>query len=140
MRKPIKKVDCTNDAEMISLGIRPNHLVGRDQSVWTKTEEEKEILKKHRHYFSNIGKGCSTSVPFSPINGKLIIYTQRSVRCITNKNLNHIPKSTYSYTCNQTEISNYLRNFGKVVKYSWNGKIYSPNELPIPYGRKRIRK
>jgi hypothetical protein len=41
-------VDVHDDALMIELGIRPPHATPRDPSVWTKSKQEKKILRTLR--------------------------------------------------------------------------------------------
>lgn len=129
-------VDIKNDNLMVEMGLRQPILIPRDESVWTKTPNEKRNLQKLR----TKGK-CSTAVTPEksiPVRSKLIIYLEKN---------NIYPKTTYSIECWQHEIphiiSKYLildkKNSRKdrtvykniVMKYSWNGYTYDNRTFPI---------
>lgn len=44
-------VDVHDQKLMIELGIHPNYKFERDPTVWSKTPQEKELLKKAKHRF-----------------------------------------------------------------------------------------
>lgn len=129
-------VDIKNDELMVKFGLRQPVLEPRDESVWTKTPNEKRILRSVR-----VKSGLRTSVipkRSIPVRDKLIIYLEKN---------NVYPKTTISTECWQHEISDVISNYtivdkkrsskdktvykNIVLKYSWNGKTYRNNELPV---------
>ena len=141
VKKPIKKkvskfetqeVDVHNDAQMVELGIRVPILIPRDKSVWTKTNNEKRLSKTVRRHSKGDGHFHSIPKKIIPVRDNLIIYLKK------NKTYN---KSTYSIECFQHEIPEIISKYVEcnksgvcnavVLKYSWNRKTYSPNEIPI---------
>jgi hypothetical protein len=129
-------IDIKNDELMVEEGLRQPKLEPRDESVWTKTPNEKRILRSVR-----VKSGLRTSiVPTKsiPVRDKLVIYLEKN---------NVYPKTTISTECWQHEISNIISNYtiidrknskkdrtvykNIVLKYSWNGKTYRNNELPV---------
>ena len=126
-------VDVHNDALMVELGIRPAMLSPRDKTVWTKTPNERRLLKSLRR--SGKGRIHFHSVPEKsiPVRTKLIIQLVKNDK---------FPKTTYSTECWQHEIKNILLQYYKrnkktgvneclVSKYTYNGKTYTPNERPF---------
>lgn len=126
-------VDVHNDALMVELGIRPAMLSPRDKTVWTKTPNERRLLKSLRR--SGKGRIHFHSVPEKsiPVRTKLIIQLVKNDK---------FPKTTYSTECWQYEIKNILLQYYKrnkktgvneclVSKYTYNGKTYAPNERPF---------
>lgn len=126
-------VDVHNDALMVELGIRPAMLSPRDKTVWTKTPNERRLLKSLRR--SGKGRIHFHSVPEKsiPVRTKLIIQLVKNDK---------FPKTTYSTECWQHEIKNILLQYYKrnkktgvneclVSKYTYNGKTYAPNERPF---------
>lgn len=126
-------VDVHNDALMVELGIRPAMLSPRDKTVWTKTPNERRLLKSLRR--SGKGRIHFHSVPEKsiPVRTKLIIQLIKNDK---------FPKTTYSTECWQHEIKNILLQYYKrnkktgvneclVSKYTYNGKTYAPNERPF---------
>lgn len=127
-------VDVHDDALMVELGIRLPNVAPRDKSVWTKTPNEKRLLraarnsvKKEKIHFHSIPKRSI------PVRAKLIIQLRKNRR---------FPNTTYSTECWMHEIGDVLslyRQYNKkiscyenlVVKYSYNGKTYSPGERPF---------
>lgn len=127
-------VDVHDDAQMVELGIRHPNVAPRDNSVWTKTPNEKRLLKsarnsvrKERIHFHSIPRKSI------PVYAKLIIQIKKNRR---------FPYTTYSTKCWMHEIGDVLslyRQYNKktncfdnlVVKYSYNGKTYSPGERPF---------
>lgn len=142
MKKEIKKktvnqendwVDVHNDKLMVSLGIRVPSMESRDSSVWTKTKNEKRILKNVKHVISD---GHFHTIPETkiPVRSKLIIYLKKN---------NKFGKTTYSTECWQHEIPSIINgfkvkdskfessNYLVVSKYFWNGKTYKATETPF---------
>ena len=130
-------VNVHNDIEMIDLGIQPPYLTPRDESVWTKTPNERKLLKSLRH--SHKGDSHFHSIPVKPIpvKDKIIIQLKKNKK---------FPKTTYSRECYQHEIDDILSNYyitnkktgmdeSIVLKYSFNGKTYSPDERPYWFGK-----
>lgn len=126
-------VDVHDDALMVELGIRPKSLSPKDPNVWTKTNQERKLLRNlKRSHKEKIHIG---SIPEKviPVKAKLIIQLKRN---------NKFPNTTYSMICDMHKISNILNSFMQydkqsktminlVAKYKYNGKEYSPNELPF---------
>ncbi len=126
-------VDVHDDALMVELGIRQPNATPRDKTVWTKTPNEKRILRNMRnsvrkekiHFYTVPNKSI-------PVWDKLIIYLKK------NKTF---PNTTYSTKCWMHEIGDILSMYNQynkktdfydnlVVKYSYNGKTYKPEERP----------
>ena len=126
-------IDVHDDALMVELGIRPKPLSPKDPNVWTKTNQERKLLRNlKRSHKEKIHMG---SIPEKviPVKAKLIIQLKRN---------NKFPNTTYSMICYMHKISNILSSFMQydkqsktminlVAKYKYNGKEYSPNELPF---------
>lgn len=139
-----EKVNVYNDEEMVSLGIRNPKVSPRDPNVWTKTLEEKAKARVARNtikacFSSNISKN-----KYVPFYGDLIVYIKPSSKYYTvdAKSGKKFNKTTFSHKCNQSDIPFILSKYFEldprinlrislVVKYSWNGKTYSPRELPF---------
>lgn len=132
-REEDRWVDVHDDALMVELGIRPSMLAPRDKSIWSKTSNERRLLKtlrrssKERIYFHSIPERSI------PVRAKLIIYLKKN---------NKFPKTTYSTECWQNEIRSILLNYYQrnkktgtneclVSKYAYNDKTYGPNEKPF---------
>lgn len=126
-------VDVHNDALMVELGIRPAVLAPRDSSVWTKTSNERRLLKSLRRGSS--GQIHFHSIPRRsiPVRAKLIIQLKKN---------NKFSKTTYSTECWQHEIGDILLNYFQrnkktglneclVSYYKYNNKTYAPNERPF---------
>ena len=126
-------VDVHDDALMVELGIRPRPLTPKDQSVWTKSKQEKKILRTLR--CAHKGRMCFGTVPRKPIpvRAKLIIQLKKNKR---------FPFTTYSIICGMHQIGDVLSHFYQwnrqtktvdnvVAKYTYNGKTYAPNERPF---------
>lgn len=129
-------IDIKNDELMVKEGLRQPKLEPRDESVWSKTPNEKRILRSVR----DKSKLHTSVIPTKsiPVRSKLIIYLEKN---------NVYPKTTISTECWQHEISEIISNYmivdkknskkdktvykNIVLKYSWNGKTYRNNELPI---------
>lgn len=127
-------IDVHDDNVMREMGfMRPFNQTPRDKSVWRKTSNDRRLLKNIKH---SVRKGDMHfhSIPQkrSAVNAKLIIYL----------NPNKVfPKSTYSQECSNTNIRDILGKFcvvdsktgyskSVVAKYSYDGRTYSPNEIP----------
>lgn len=128
-------INVHDDDVMREMGFfRPFNQASRDESVWTKTPYERRILKKMRH-------SCkSGDMHFHSVPKKVM-----RVRCKLVINLfknKRFSKTTYSTECWQHEIPEILAKYhvtdrktgystSIVRKYSWNGKIYNPSDLPF---------
>lgn len=128
-------IDVHDDDVMREMGLfRPFDLTPRDESVWTKTPQEKRMLKKVRRSCKN------KDMHFHDVPKKV-----KKVRCKLIINLfknKHFSKTTYSTECWQHEIPTILAKYhvtdrktgyskSIVRKYSWNGKTYNPTDLPF---------
>ena len=125
-------VDVHDDALMVELGIRPAVLTPRDKTVWTNTPYELRLLKSLRR--GSKGRIHFHTIPERsiPVRAKLIVYLKKN---------NKFPKTTYSTTCWQNEVGSILLNYYQknkktgyneclIAKYSYNGKMYEPEERP----------
>jgi hypothetical protein len=126
-------IDVHNDETMRKMGFfRPLDQLERDKNVWTKNSYERKSLKiakysgKDMHFHSIPRK-------IIPVQDKLIIYLTKNKK---------FPKTTYSVICFMHDIPNILANYNVVnsktkmsksvvSKYSFNGKTYKPDELPV---------
>ena len=126
-------VDVHNDALMIELGIRPRPATPRDPNVWTKSKQEKKILRTLR--CTHKGKMHFGTSPRKaiPVRAKLIVQLKKNKR---------FPHTTYSTICGMHQIGDVLNFFHQwdrqnkmvvsvVAKYTFNGKTYTPNERPF---------
>lgn len=130
VKKEEKPVNVYNVAEMMSLGLRGEEF-RRNPSVWTKSNKEKKAYKKadaiYRNRYPNENwHNPSHHEPYLPYVCKLIIYLSKNKK---------FDKSVYSIMCNPNRISDYLDRYqdekkSYVLKYSYNGKMYQPNERP----------
>lgn len=128
-------INVHDDDVMREMGFfRPFNQTPRDESVWTKTPNERRILKEVHYSWKGVDMHFHASPrKFIKVPGKLIIQLKK------NK---VFPKTTYSTECWQSDIrdilSKYVVNNHKlnisesvVAKYTWNGKTYYPGELPF---------
>lgn len=127
-------VDVHDDAVMRELGYSRFDVAPRDESVWTKTPRERELLKKLRPTWKGLNMHFHTRPrKFIKVPGKLIIQLRKN---------NVFPKTTYSTKCWQSNIPEILSRYvinnkrlniseSAVLKYTWNGKTYNYNELPF---------
>lgn len=122
-------VDVHNDELMISLGIRPPHLIQRNPSVWKKSEQEKKILKSRRRIHKREMHFNSVPQKSIPVIAKLIIYLRKN---------NQFSRTTYSTKCWQHDVDDILSNYrdsnsgeSLVLKYVYNNITYQPNERPF---------
>ena len=139
-------VDVSNDFEMVSLGIRVPVAVPRDESVWTKTDKEKKLLRRLRNRNYNLANGIKKPSYSIPVRDKLIITIAPHPKFGKNKRnkkgeIVHNTITTFSHVCGQSDIPQILSLFNVydkstkkmknlVIKYHWNGKEYAPNMLP----------
>lgn len=119
-KKEEKKVDITNDAEMVMLGIRPQLLTPRDPSVWTKTEKERKAWKKHRRVPAP-NTQWAPPAKSSRFTGRLIVQVQG------------MDKTTYSHNCPESDLSYILSKYKNercsIVRAFWNGKEIDPERI-----------
>ena len=126
-------VDVHDDALMVELGIYPRPATPRDPSVWSKSRQEKKILRTLR--CAHKGKMHLSTPPRKviPIRAKLIVQLKKNKR---------FPYTTYSTICGMHQIGDVLNFFHQwdrqnrmmvsiVAKYTFNGKTYTPNERPF---------
>ena len=126
-------VDVHDAALMIELGIHPHPATPRDSSVWTKSKQEKKILRTLR--CAHKGKMYLGTSPRKviPVQDKLIVQLKKNKR---------FPYTTYSTICYMHQIGDILNFFYQqdrqtktainvVAKYTYNGKTYKPNERPF---------
>lgn len=136
-QREITWVDVHDDELMVSLGIHLPNVTPRDPEVWTKTNKEKNLLRKLRNKFKNVYmSGSITRQKPIPFHGKLIVRIKPDKRFVSiDKNGNHNMKTTFSYdnVC-QSEIPTILSKFsGLIIYYTYFGKEYKYNELPFWY-------
>lgn len=126
-------VDVHDDALMVELGIHPRPVTPRDPSVWSKSKQEKKILRTLRCVHK--GKMHLGTPPRKviPVRAKLIVQLKKNKR---------FPYTTYSTICGMHQIGDVLNFFHQwdrqnkmmvsvVAKYTFNGKTYTPNERPF---------
>ena len=135
-------VDVHDDSLMVSLGLRQPALTPRDPSVWTKSSKDKNVLKRLRKVVKNdFASGWGYTPAPIPLDGKLVITIKKNNKhMIYDEKLKRkVFKTTFSFDCNQRHIPFILAKFSEkkdkitksyVIKYSWNGRTYSPTELP----------
>lgn len=128
-------INVHNDDVMREMGfLRPFPQAPRYESVWRKTPNERRLLRNVKH----VGKGEDMhfhSVPYKHIHvrAKLIIQLKKNKK---------YPNTTYSTECWMSNIPDILAKYqvtnpktkyseSAVARYSFNGKIYAPNELPF---------
>lgn len=126
-------VDVHDDALMIELGIHPRPATPRDPSVWTKSKQDKKILRTLRcNNKGNMHFGITPRRAI-PVRAKLIVQLKKNKR---------FPYTTYSTICGMHQIGDVLNFFRQwdrqnkvmvdiVDKYIFNGKTYRPNERPF---------
>lgn len=118
--KKEEKVNVNNDAEMVSLGIRPKPLRPRDPSVWSKTEKEREAWKKCRR-FPAPNYGWAPPTKASKFTGQLIVHVKG------------MDKTTYKHNCSEADLSyilgKYKNEHCSIVKVFWNGKEINPERF-----------
>lgn len=114
----------TDDDWMVAEGLRSPNVQPRDLSVWIKTDEEKEQIRKLKRQKYHITRGSAGGRKHIPIYLKLVVQVRGW------------EKTTYSLKCWQADIPRIIGNFNtgdgkEVIKYQWNGKTYKPNEVPF---------
>lgn len=119
-KKEEKKVDITNDAEMVMLGIRPRPVTPRDPSIWTKTEKERKAWRKQRCFPAPDSRWAPPAKP-SRFIGRLIVHVQG------------MDKTTYSHNCPESDLSyilgKYKNEHCSIVRAFWNGKEIDPERI-----------
>lgn len=138
-QKSLPPVNCNDDMEMIALGYR-NPLTPRDETVWTKTELEKKLLKKVKRRFGKYEFSTSwgSTKPHIPCYDKLIVQIYKNPNFLKKKGY-HPSHTTFKFFCGQSDIPYLLSKFTDengnsfVRWYKFNGKQYKPNELPFYY-------
>lgn len=135
-------IDVHDHDLMVALGMQQPYYEGRDPKVWEKTEKERELLKQMK-------ARCTTILPRqwpyiearSPFSAKLIVRIRPSNKFKFKDRHGIEQKKTYFSHKNvcESDISNILAKYyvwkdkarqSLVISYEWNGKTYSPNELP----------
>lgn len=126
-------IDVHDDAVMREMGFSRFDRTPRDKSVWSKTPNERRLLKAVRHSWKGLDMHFHSVPPKRvTISAKLIVQLKKN---------NVFPKSTYSTECLNTHIGDVLGKFrvtdpktgyseSVVAKYSYNGRTYAPNEVP----------
>lgn len=128
-------INVHDDNVMREMGFfRPFNQSPRDESVWTKTPNERRLLRAVKHSCKDEDMHFhATPHKFIKVPGKLIIQLRKN---------NVFPKTTYSTKCWQSDIPEILSRYvinnkrlniseSAVLKYTWNGKTYNYNELPF---------
>lgn len=135
-------VDVHNHALMVYLGMRQPLYEGRDPKVWTKTKEEKKLLKQLKARCTTIlPKGWPGEAPRSRFFSKLIVRVRPSNKFKFKDKHGNEQKKTYFAHKNvcESDIPNILAKYyvwkdkarqTLVISYEWNGKTYAANELP----------
>jgi hypothetical protein len=126
-------VDVHDEALIVELGIHPRPVTPRDPSVWTKSKQEKKILRTLRcAHKGKMHLGISPRKVI-PVRAKLIVQLKKNKQ---------FPHTTYSTVCGMHQIGDVLNFFHQwdcqnkimvnvVAKYTFNGKTYAPNERPF---------
>lgn len=126
-------IDVHDDEVMREHGLwRPYDQSPRDPNVWSKTPNDRRILKQVMASQGKItGWHCSSCGKKHPIvKAKLIVQLKK------NK---IFPKTTYSFMCYNTSVDEILGQFmiynpktdtmeTIIAKYSYNGRPYKANE------------
>lgn len=126
-------VDVHDDALMVELGIHPRPATPRDPSVWSKSKQEKKILRTLRCAHKGKMHLGAPSRKVIPVRAKLIVQLKKNKQ---------FPYTTYSTICDMYQIGDILNFFHQwdrqnktmvsvVAKYTFNGKTYAPNERPF---------
>lgn len=127
-------IDVHDDNVMHEMGfMRPFNQTPRDKSVWTKTPNERRLLRsvKYSHRNDDLHFHAAPAKR-GTVRAKLIVQLK------SNKVFS---KSTHSFVCLNTAIDEILGKFkvtdhktgfskSVVAKYSYNGKTYAPEERP----------
>jgi hypothetical protein len=128
MKKNVKseRVNVRNDNEMRLNGFfRPFEQAKRDVSVWSKTDNDRKLLKRLKHSMKGDWHFHAIPRPRPLCKAKLIVRL---------KNNKKFKKSVYSFECFDTEINDLIASFGHVnkngyhvspvISYSFNGKYH----------------
>ena len=127
-------IDVHNDDVVREMGIiRPSIQTPRDERVWSKTPNERRLLKEVRHSVKRDMHLPSFPTKYTPSRGKLVVSLKR------NKNFS---KSTYSTECWPFEIDDILIKYHRrnnktgltesiISTWSFNGRTYGINERPV---------
>ena len=126
-------IDVHDDDIMREMGFfRPFNQAPRDRSVWTKTPNERRLLRDLRHSVKRDMHIHSCPIKRIPVRAKLIVQLKKNRK---------FQKTTYSTECWMHEIGDILikycqrnnktgYNENLVAKYVFNGKTYESNERP----------
>lgn len=117
-KKELPPVDVTNDAECIALGLRLPKRQPRDPSIWTKSNRDRQLIKKYKKSSSLADIGWAAPKRESKLVDKLIV------------NVKDNPKTTYCYkNCLDTNVSYILDRYEKsLVKAFYGGKQIYPKQ------------
>jgi hypothetical protein len=126
-KKENRWINVHDDKVMLQHGlIRYGVLAPRDPSVWSKTKNEKRILRNEKlRYKERDGHFHSIPESRATYEAKLIVYLV---------NNNKFPHSTYSKNVLNTKVNDVLENYtiktkagvkSLVSKYCYNGKTYN---------------
>ena len=135
-------VDVHNHELMVFLGCRQPLADERDPKVWSKTAAERKLLKQLKGRCTTIlPNGWPGEPSRSRFSFDLIVRVRPSNKFkFVDKHGNAQKKTYFSHknVC-ETDIPNILAKYyvwkdkarqSLVISYTWNGKTYSPNELP----------
>jgi hypothetical protein len=122
-------IDVHNDKVMHEMGlVRQPVYVGRDQSVWTKSKNEKRILHNEKLRYRDDSDSHFHSIPPK----RNTVYAKLIIQLVPNKKF---PHSTYSKECWDTAVPTALDVYtitnksgvskSLVSKYWFNGKEYT---------------
>ena len=138
--KRLRIRDWNDDAFLVAEHLRQPSVKPRDPNVWTKTPKERKLWKKFRRVPAP-NYNWSEPVKIIDIPGTLVVYVKGgnfTTGKLNPKTKKPIPKTTFSHKCIQSNIPYILGKYktpkSEVLKYSWNGKMYSPDNLPF-WGR-----
>lgn len=135
-------VDVHNHELMVFLGCRQPFYKGRTSSVWEKTDAEKKLLKQLKGRCTTIlPKGWPGEASRSKFSFDLIVRVRPSNKFKFTDKHGNVQKKTYfshKHVC-ESDIPFILAKYyvwkdkarqSLVISYTWNGKTYSPDELP----------
>lgn len=137
-------IDIHDDALMIGLGLRPDFYQGRSESVWSKTpEERKQLVQLKARCTTILPQGWPESEKRYPLYADLIVRIRPSnkFQIYDKKSGHNQKKTTFSHKrINVVDIPKILEKYyvwkkdigrqSLVIFYIWNGKKYSPGEIP----------
>lgn len=135
--KRLRIRDWNDDAFLVAEHLRQPSVKPRDPNVWTKTPKERKLWKKFRRVPAP-NYNWPEPVKTIDIPGTLVVYVKGgnfTTGKLNPKTKKPIPKTTFSHKCIQSDIPYILGKYktpkSEVLKYSWNGKTYSPDNLPF---------